>query len=88
MTGLKIPDKEAIEKQLLNNPDILKDTIKKNPALLDYIFSDADIQRKYVKINPKLDRELKKISNETGVAEGVFIGLGLALLIWLLFKDE
>ena len=49
MAGLKIPDKKILEEQLLNNPEILKETIKNNPALLDYVFSDAEIQRKYIR---------------------------------------
>lgn len=87
MTGIGLLEKSAIEKQLLDDPEILKETIMNNPALLEYVFSDADIQRKYVKINPKVDEELKKISNQTGIAEGILIGLGIALLLWLIFKD-
>jgi len=87
MTGMKLLDKSAIEKQLLENPEILKETIMNNPALLEYVFSDADIQRKYVKINPKVDEELKRISRQTGIAEGLLLGLGVALLLLLVFKD-
>jgi len=86
--GLKIPDKESIEKQLLENPEILKETLKNNPALIEYVFSDAEIQRKYIKINPKVEEDLKKISNETGIGEGVLLGLGIAFLLWIIFKDR
>jgi len=88
MMGLKIPDKESIEKQLLENPEILKETLKNNPALIEYVFSDAEIQRKYIKINPKVEDDLKKISNETGIGEGVLLGLGIAFLLWIIFKDR
>ena len=88
MVGLKIPDKESIEKQLLENPEILKETLKNNPALIEYVFSDAEIQRKYIKINPKVEDDLKKISNETGIGEGVLLGLGIAFLLWIIFKDR
>jgi len=88
IVGLKIPDKESIEKQLLTNPEILKETLKNNPALIEYVFSDAEIQRKYIKINPKVEDDLKKISNETGIGEGVLLGLGIAFLLWIIFKDR
>lgn len=87
MTGIGLLEKSAIENQLLENPEILKETIMNNPALLEYVFSDADIQRKYVKINPKVDEELKRISRQTGIAEGILLGLGVALLLWLIIKD-
>ena len=87
MTELGLPDKKVIEEQLLKNPEILRNTMKNNPALLDYIFSDAEIQRKYVKINPEVEEDLKRISRETGIAEGLLLGLGVALLLWLIFKD-
>jgi len=76
---------KELENRLLEDPELLKTTINKNPALLDYIFSDAEIRRKYVKILPQTEEELKRLARDTGIAEGILLGLGVALLIWLIF---
>ena len=78
-------DPKKLQRKIIENPDLLRKTIRENPALLDYIFSDATIRRKYVKVPAKLEEELKKTAHNSGVAEGVLIGLGIALLLWLLF---
>lgn len=88
MADLGLPEKNWIETQILENPDILRKTLNDNPALLNYIFSDAEIQRKYVKINPKADEGLKQLSNDTGLAEGLLLGLGIALLLAILFRNK
>ena len=81
-------DPKALEKQLVENPELLKNTIRQNPALLDYVFSDAEIRRKYVKILPQTEEELKQIAEQTGIAEGILLGLGVALLLWLIFGKK
>ena len=79
--------KTTIERALLENPDTLVTTMKKNPALLEYVFSDADIQRKYVKFTPQIESQLKEYSRSSGIAEGLLLGAGVALLLYLLFKE-
>jgi len=69
------------------NPEVLRRLLKQNPALLDYLFSDAEIKRKYVKVPADLEAKLKKTSHDTGVAEGILIGLGLVLLLAIIFGD-
>lgn len=81
----ELNDSKALERQLLENPELLRNTINKNPALLEYIFSDAKIRRKYVKILPKTEQELRQLARETGIAEGILLGLGVALLLLLIF---
>jgi len=81
-------DPKALERQLIENPDLLKNTIRRNPALLDYVFSNAEIRRKYVKILPQTEEELKQIAEQTGIAEGILLGLGVALLLWLIFGQK
>jgi hypothetical protein len=81
-------DPKALEKQLVENPELLRNTIIQNPALLDYVFSDAEIRRKYVKILPQTEEELKQIAEQTGIAEGILLGLGVALLLWLIFGKK
>ena len=87
LTDIQLWDKTTIESALLENPETLITTLKKNPALLEYVFSDADIQRKYVKITPQVERKLKEYSDSSGIAEGLLLGAGIALLLYLLFKD-
>jgi len=83
-----IVDPKALEKQLVENPELLKNTIRQNPALLDYVFSDAEIRRKYVKILPQTEKELRQIAEQTGIAEGILLGLGVALLLWYIFGEK
>jgi len=80
-------DKSTIERMLLDNPESLVKAIKKNPALLEYIYSDAEIQRKYVKLTPEVERKLKEYSDSSGIAEGLLLGLGVAFLLYLIFKE-
>lgn len=89
MTGMSsgIFEPEKLRQMIRENPEFLRKVIKENPALLDYIFSDAEIRRKYVKVPSDMEEQLKKTAHETGVAEGVLIGLGVALLLWVLFSE-
>jgi len=80
-------DREKLLREIEKNPELLRELLKQNPALLDYIFSDAEIKRKYVKVPADLEAKLKQTSHQTGVAEGILIGLGLALLLAIVFGE-
>ena len=88
LNDIQLWDKSTIESALLENPETLITTFKENPALLEYVFSDADIQRKYVKLTPYVEKKLKEYSDSSGLAEGLLIGAGIALLLYLLFKNR
>jgi len=79
---------EELKRKIMENPDLLRRTINENPALLDYVFSDAEIRRKYVKIHVQEEEELKRAAHDSGIAEGALIGLGIALLLWILFGNK
>lgn len=85
MAFLSAPE---LKKKILENPDLLRKTIKENPALFNYVLSDAEIRRKYVKIPAEEEKKLKKVARASGIAEGVLIGLGIAVLVWILFGDK
>ena len=76
---------DELKRKITEDPDLLRRTVNENPALLDYVFSDAEIRRKYVKIHAKEEERLKKVAHDAGVAEGALIGLGIAILLWILF---
>ncbi len=88
MSDVQLWDKSTIESALLEDPETLVTTLNKNPALLEYVFSDADIQRKYVKLTPHVENKLKEYSESSGLPEGLLIGAGIALLVYLLFKKK
>lgn len=77
-----------LKKKIMENRELLRKTIKENPALLDYIFSDAEVRRKYVKIPAEEEKKLKQAAHDSGIAEGVLIGLGIALLVAILFGGK
>ena len=88
LSDIQLWDKSTIESALLEDPDTLVTTLTKNPALLEYVFSDAEIQRKYVKLTPNVEKKLKDYSDSSGIAEGLLLGAGVALLLYLLFKKK
>ena len=88
MSDLQLWDKSTIESALLEDPETLVTTLNKNPALLEYVFSDADIQRKYVKLTPNVEKKLKEYSESSGLPEGLLIGAGIALLLYLVLKKK
>lgn len=81
-------DRRKLLQEIEQNPELLRRTLKENPALLDYIFSDAEIRRKYVKVPAEIEDQLKRTAHQTGVAEGVLIGLGVALLLAIIFGGD
>lgn len=84
---MSLPGAAELKNKILENRDLLRKTIKENPALLNYVLSDAEIRRKYVKIPAEEEEKLKQAARTSGIAEGVLIGLGIALLLWILFGD-
>lgn len=80
-------NKQKLLHSLEKDPVLLRKTLKENPALLDYLFSDSKIRRKYVKIPSEIEEDLKRAANQTGVAEGILMGLGAMLLLAILFED-
>lgn len=80
-------DRGQLLRMMEKDRELVRRLLKQNPALLDYIFSDAEIRRKYVKVPADLEAKLKKTSHDTGVAEGILIGLGLALLLAIIFGE-
>jgi hypothetical protein len=88
LSDIQLWDKSTIESALLEDPETLVTTLNKNPALLEYVFSDADIQRKYVKLTPNVENKLKEYSESSGLPEGLLIGAGIALLLYLVFKKK
>ena len=78
-------DRIELLHEIEKDPELLRRTLKENPALLDYIFSDAEIRRKYVKVPAEIEKQLKKAAHQTGVAEGILIGLGVAFLLAIIF---
>jgi len=87
MAFFKPPDRAELEKALLNDPKLLKETINKNSGLLNFIYSNADVQRKYVKLTPGVKIRLKLISEQKNIPEGILIGLGLSLLLNILYSE-
>lgn len=81
-------DRAKLLRMIERDSNLLNTILKENPALLDYIFSDAEIRRKYVKVPSDLEAKLTEASHRTGVAEGILIGLGLALLLAIIFGDS
>lgn len=80
-------DRRKLLRAIQKDPGSLRKILNEDPALLDYIFSDAEIRRKYVRIPADLEAELKRAAHQTGVAEGILIGLGAALLLAIIFAS-
>ncbi len=57
---------------------------REDPALAEYLLSDVELKRKYVKLPDPVENQLVETSRQIGVAEGVLLGLGAALLLLLL----
>ncbi len=81
---LVLPNRPALRQQILSNPEEIKRILKEDPALAEYVLNDIDLKRKYVKLPNQLEQDLESRSKQLGLAEGVLLGLGVALLIALL----
>ncbi len=76
--------RDELRQQLMGNRDEIQRVLRQDPALAEYILSDVELKRKYVKLPDQVEGQLAKASHDLGVAEGVLLGLGAALLILLL----
>jgi predicted Holliday junction resolvase-like endonuclease len=81
---LALPNRPALRQQILSSPDEIRRVLKEDPALAEYVLNDIELKRKYVKMDNKLEQQLEAQSKQLGLAEGVLLGLGVALLIALL----
>ena len=84
---MELIEKKDIRKKLVENPTLLKSTIKENPALLEYVLSNAEIKRKYVKIMMEDQENLKRLAHNTGISEGTLIGIAIPTFLHILKTD-
>ena len=66
------------------DPNRLVQILKDDPALMDYLFTNAELRQKYCKLPDEVEQELKKKSKELGLSEAILIALGIVLLFALL----
>jgi len=66
-----------------SNPDHLKELVDKNPAMLNILMLDGKDRVKYVKLFEEDQKKLTE-AKRRGVAEGVVIGLAVALFFALM----
>ncbi len=81
---LALPNRSALRQQILSSPDEIKRVLREDPALAQYVLNDVELKRKYVKLPNQIEQDLELRSKQLGLAEGVLLGLGVALLIALL----
>ncbi len=79
-----IPRRDDLRQQLMSNRDEIQRVLRQDPAFAEYVLSDVELKRKYVKLPDQMEGQLAKASHDLGLAEGVLLGLGAALLIILL----
>jgi len=80
--------REELIQRIKQNPEELAKIAREDPALLDYLLADANLKQKWCKLRPDMENGLRQVSQQTGLAEGILIGLGIALLIWLLSEGR
>lgn len=78
-----VPTVEQLATEIRQNPDALKNLVEKDPELINMIMRNAEKEIKYVKITEEDQRRLREAKTK-GLAEGVLIGLGIALVFALL----
>ena len=74
-----MPSVSDIAMEMKENPQAFKAVLEKNPKLLDMIMSGGTGEVKYIRLSKDDQRRLAE-AKENGIAEGVLIGLGVALL--------
>lgn len=77
-------DRVELRRKLVTNREDIRRVLQEDPALVDYLLGDIELKRKYVKMPDQVEKDLAKRSRELGLAEGVLLGLGAALLLLLL----
>ncbi len=84
MSHQLLPSRPELRNKILANADEIKRVLKEDPALAEYVLSDTELKRKYVKLPDQMENQLAEQSRQLGLAEGVLLGLGVALLLALL----
>jgi len=77
-------NRNELRQRLINNREEIKNVLKQDPALAEYLLADVELKRKYVRMPDQVETQLAETSHQLGVAEGVLLGLGAALLVLLL----
>ena len=77
-------NRDELRQRLMNDREEIKNVLRQDPALAEYLLSDVELKRKYVKMPDQVENQLVETSRQLGVAEGVLLGLGAALLFLLL----
>jgi hypothetical protein len=77
-------NRNELRQQFINNREEIKRVLQEDPALAEYLLSDVELKRKYVKLPDRVENQIVETSRQMGVAEGVLLGLGAALLLLLL----
>lgn len=77
-------NRDQLRTQLINDREEIKRVLQNDPALAEYLLGDVELKRKYVKLPDQVENQLAQASHQLGVAEGVLLGLGAALLVLLL----
>jgi len=76
---LSIPTIQDVVSEVKDNPDALRDLVGKNSDLLNIVMQmDAKNATKYVRLSEEDQKRLTKMK-KNGIAEGVIIGLAVAL---------
>jgi len=79
-------DRTKLWQELKTDPSHLVQILKDDPALMDYLLTNAELRQKYCKLPDEVEQELKKKSKELGLSEAILIALGIVLLFALLAK--
>ena len=77
-------NRDELRQRFINDREEIKNVLRQDPALAEYLLSDVELKRKYVKMPDQVENQLVETSKQLGVAEGVLLGLGAALLVLLL----
>jgi hypothetical protein len=59
----------------------MEKALRDDPALVEYLLDDVELKRKWMKLSEEHEKQLAESSRRLGLAEGVLLGLGVALLL-------
>lgn len=87
--SVNMPTLEQVLDDAKDNPSNLKSMIEKNPELLNFLIHSSSSKNdiKYVRFTDDDKRRLEEMRNK-GIAEGVVIGLAVALFFALVFRKK
>ena len=77
-------NRNELRQRLINDREEIKNVLRQDPALAEYLLGDVELKRKYVRMPDQVETQIAQTSHQLGVAEGVLLGLGAALLVLLL----